>query len=158
MGEYKFKIIIFDLDGTLVNTLDDITDSANKVLKDFDISRKSKEEVKYAVGSGVDNFFRALTSKPISIKKAKSLFKKYYLKNLTKKSKLYPGILEVLQELKKNNISLYVISNKPNIYTPKLLKLLRVEKYFKKVIGINSEDKDRLKPSPYYVNIIISKE
>jgi phosphoglycolate phosphatase len=158
VNKKKIKLVIFDLDGTLVDTLDDITDSANKILKRFDIPEATKEQVKYAVGSGVINFFVSLTNKKIDIKKARLQYTKQYLKNLSKKSRIYPGMLNVLKELKRREISLYVVSNKPQIFTSKLLKELKIEKYFKEIIGINSEEKKRLKQSPYYLKRILLKE
>ncbi|MBI5572969.1 MAG: HAD family hydrolase [Elusimicrobia bacterium] len=154
----NFQLIIFDIDGTLVNTLDDIRDSANKVLKHFGIKKASKEKIKHSVGSGVDNFFSNLHVKDSNIKSAKKLFSENYLKNLTVKSKLYSGMLGVLKELKKEKIILYVVSNKPQIFSEKLLKMLKVKKYFKKIIGINSEEKKRLKPSAFYIRKILLKE
>ncbi|MBN1384679.1 MAG: HAD-IA family hydrolase [Elusimicrobia bacterium] len=157
MGKSWFKLVIFDLDGTLVNTLDDIADSANEVLEYFGIPKVSNRQVKYAVGCGVDNFFINLTKKPIDIEDAKKQFTKHYLKNLIKKSKLYSGMLNVLQELKKKKIHMYVVSNKPQIFSERLLELLGIKKYFRKVIGINGREKKRLKPSPYYIKEIIAQ-
>ena len=154
----NFQLIIFDIDGTLVDTLDDITASANKVLKYFGLKKASKEEIKYAVGGGVDNFFLNLHVNSSNIKIAKKLFSEDYLKNITKKSKLYSGTLDVLKELKRRKIILYVVSNKPQVFSEKLLKMLKVKKYFKKIIGINSEEKRRLKPAPYYIKKILLKE
>ena len=154
----NFQLIIFDIDGTLVDTLDDIRDSANKVLKNFGIKKASKEKIKYAVGSGVDNFFSNLAVRVRDIEKAKKLFTESYFINLTNKSKLYSGVLGVLRELKKKKIILYVVSNKPQIFSEKLLKMLKVKKYFKKIIGINSEEKKRLKPSAFYIKKILLKE
>ncbi|HAX62161.1 MAG TPA: hypothetical protein DCX95_06400 [Elusimicrobia bacterium] len=154
----NFQLIIFDIDGTLVDTLDDIRDSANKVLKYFGLKKASKEKIKYAVGSGVDNFFSKLAVRVRDIEKAKKLFTEIYLKNLTTKSKLYPQMLHVIKELKKRKIILYVVSNKPQVFSEKLLKVLKVKKYFKKIIGINSEEKKRLKPAPYYIKKILLKE
>lgn len=154
----NFQLIIFDIDGTLVNTLDDIRDSANKVLKHFGIKKASKEKIKYAVGSGVDNFFSNLGVSVRDIENAKKLFTESYLINLTNKSKLYPRMLHIIKELKKKKIILYVVSNKPQIFSEKLLKMLKIKKYFKKIIGINSEEKKRLKPSAFYIRKILLKE
>ncbi|MDO8734206.1 MAG: HAD-IA family hydrolase, partial [Elusimicrobiota bacterium] len=154
----NFQLIIFDIDGTLVNTLDDIRDSANKVLKHFWIKKASKEKIKDAVGSGVDNFFSNLGVNVRDIGNAKKLFTESYLINLTNKSKLYPRMLHVIRELKKKKIILYVVSNKPQIFSEKLLKMLKIKKYFKKIIGINSEEKKRLKPSAFYIKKIFLKE
>lgn len=154
----NFQLIIFDIDGTLVDTLDDIRDSANKVLKHFGLKKASKEKIKYAVGSGVDNFFSNLAVCVRDIEKAKKLFTESYLINLTNKSKLYPQMFHVIKELKKKKIILYVVSNKPQIFSEKLLKMLKVKKYFKKIIGINGDEKNRLKPAPYYIKKILLKE
>ncbi|PIU82697.1 MAG: hypothetical protein COS68_08055 [Elusimicrobia bacterium CG06_land_8_20_14_3_00_38_11] len=156
--ENNFQLIIFDLDGTLVDTIDDIKDSANKVLKHFGLPKASKEKIKHSVGSGVDNFFSNLDVNVRDIQDAGKLFKEGYLKNLTNKSKLYPRMLHVVKELKKKKIILYVVSNKPQVFSEKLLRMLKVKKYFKKIIGINSEEKKRLKPSPFYIRKILLKE
>lgn len=154
----NFQLIIFDIDGTLVNTLDDIRDSANKVLKYFGIKKASGGKIKYAVGSGVDNFFSNLGVSNRDIEEAKKLFTESYIINITNKSKLYPKMFYVLKELKKRKIILYVVSNKPQIFSEKLLKALKVEKYFTKIIGINGKDKKRLKPSAFYIKKILLKE
>lgn len=154
----NFQLVIFDIDGTLVDTLDDIRDSANKVIRHFGLKKASKEKIKYAVGSGVDNFFSNLGVGVRDIKKAKKLFTESYLINMTNKSKLYPRMLYILKELKKRKIILYVVSNKPQIFSEKLLNMLKIKKYFKKIIGINSEEKKRLKPSAFYIKKILLKE
>lgn len=158
LNKNRFDLIIFDLDGTLVDTLDDLTYSVNKVLEDFGIAKASKEQVQSAIGRGAVNLFSKLTNNTIDIKKAKLQFTRHYSKNLVKKSKLYPGILSILKELRKRNIILYVVSNKAHIFTRKLLKDIKIGKYFSGIIGINSEEKERLKPSPYYIKKILSKE
>lgn len=155
MEKNRFKLIIFDLDGTLVNTLDDIADAANRTLAYFGIPKASKNRVKYAIGSGVDSFFVKLKIKQADIKKAEVQFTKNYIENLTKKSKLYPGIISVLRELKRKKTILYVVTNKPQIFSEKILKNLGIRKYFKKIIGGNGREKNRLKPSPYYIKKIL---
>lgn len=162
MEKSRFKLVIFDLDGTLVNTLDDMTNAANRTLVYFGMPEVSKNHVKYAIGSGIDNFFNELTDKQINIKKAGVQFAKNYLKNLTRKSRLYSGIIDVLQALKRKKTILYVVTNKPQVFSEKVLKNLRIKKYFKKIIGAKGSakagEKERLKPSPYYIKKILKKE
>lgn len=111
----KYNTIIFDLDGTLLNTLDDLRDSLNFALTKHGYETKTLEEVRSFVGNGVQNLVqRALPihSSEEDIQKCLATFKEHYNKNMQNKTRPYDGIKELLIELNKNNYKLAIVSNK----------------------------------------------
>ena len=107
--------IIFDLYGTLLDTVDDLLDSVNYALSSFDYPIKTKEEVRLAVGNGISKLMaRVLPNggNDPNFMEALSKFKDYYISIKQTKTKPYDGIIELLKELKKKNYKIGVVSNK----------------------------------------------
>jgi len=116
----NIKAILFDLDGTILNTLADLTDSLNAVLQSEGYETRHAEEVRTFAGEGyVVLVGRALPEKtpPAEIQRCAELFRQMYLKNMTNKTKPYDGILPVLDHLKETGIRIGVVSNKMDIAT-----------------------------------------
>ena len=143
----KKKLIIFDLDGTLIDTLSDIEYIFNYVLIKNGLEKKSKNFYKKNIGNGLENLLRKCL--PDSFKGdfyslSKSVRDRYKHK-LNTKTKIYDGIISVLEHLKKNKVNMAVISNKLH-----LLAVRSVETYFNsyemKVIG--AEGGFPRKPNP----------
>ncbi len=112
----NFDAVIFDLDGTLLNTLDDLTDSINIMLSEMGCAPRSTEEVRQFVGNGVALLVtRALPDGQKHLaEKALLRFMDIYSKNMQNKTRLYDGILQTLKRLQKNGVRLGVASNKPH--------------------------------------------
>lgn len=133
------KIVIFDLDGTLLNTIEDITDSFNFVLEEYKLRKASIDEMKYFVGSGVDNLVKRAIKKILGETNYEQNLDKYFLefknkyqanyeKNQRNKTRLYDGILELVKSLKANNVKIAVLSNKPDNDVKNIIKY-----YFKEI-------------------------
>lgn len=120
----KYRGVIFDLDGTLLDTIDDISDSMNDVLKQYSHPTFTSEEYKLKIGGGFKNL--ALNSFPKGtleeiINESIELFANMYDKRYMNKSKPYEGIDELLDILVDKDIKLGVNSNKRNDYTNNLV-------------------------------------
>ena len=131
------KTIIFDLDGTLLDSIEDIAISMNKVLKELNLPIHKIEDYKYFVGSGVDVLVEnALKESSQDMKKEVSArFKKEYDQKLHENTKPYEGIYELLDELKKLDYNLAVLSNKPHDFTVQYVDYLFKDYGLKEVHG-----------------------
>ncbi len=145
----EINTIIFDLDGTLLNTLDDLTLSINFALKSFNYPIRTKEEIKSFVGNGIEKaMIKALPSK-LKYENELSLiietFKKYYSSHAYEQTKPYNGIIEMLNNLKSKGYKLGVVSNK---YDKAVKELCNY--YFKDLIQVAiGESKEIMKkPDP----------
>jgi len=132
------KAVIFDLDGTLLDTLEDIAISCNFVLESFHKSPLPIEDYNLLVGQGAVQLFKDLLPE-LSVEEqtnALALFEKHYEKQFSKNTKIYEGINKVLTYFQVKEIKMAVLSNKPNVFTKKcVLKYLQDWK-FDAVYGI----------------------
>lgn len=108
------KIVIFDLDGTLLDTIEDITDSMNLALQDVGLETLSIEECKYMVGSGADVLVNKAIKGKDFFKEAKDKYMSYYEKFQKNKTKPYDGVIELINSLKDLNYKIAILSNKPH--------------------------------------------
>lgn len=153
------KIVIFDLDGTLLNTLDDLADSTNYALSKFGYPTRTIEEVRQFVGNGVAKLIeRAIPdgkNNP-NFEKCLSIFKENYAQNMYNKTAPYNGIIEMLSNLKSKGIKIAVVSNKFDLAVKELCK-----KYFEEFIdfaaGENEAQGIRKKPAPDTVISVLNE-
>lgn len=155
-----FKGIVFDLDGTLVNTLDDLKNAINNALKTLNYPFSySLEETKKLIGSGTKNLCRrAIASLSLGEEKVEELFcefTKQYNEHQLDNARLYDGVLDTLRLLKEKNIKVAVLSNKVHHNTKEILSCLCKNFDFDYVLGQVSYFP--LKPDPTSLNYIISK-
>lgn len=111
----NYNTLIFDLDGTLLDTLDDLTNSVNYALERLDLPTRSKDEIRSFVGNGVEKLVELSVPEKTSydqFAKCLLLFKKHYSENMQQQTKPYDGIIELLDYLKKNNYNMAIVSNK----------------------------------------------
>lgn len=113
----KHRGIIWDLDGTLLDTLEDLMDATNHALIVFGCPTRSKEEIRRFVGNGAELLIcRALPGKPNDPDPMQVLacFREYYDAHCRGKTAPYPGIMELLRGLKEQGYAMAVVSNKPD--------------------------------------------
>ena len=108
------KTLLFDLDGTLLNTLEDLRDSTNFALRTYGYPERSLEEVRRFVGNGLKMLLtRAVpqSSSEAEIERALACMKAHYCKNYHNKTVPYPGIPELLQRLQQAGFRMAIVSN-----------------------------------------------
>lgn len=143
----KKQAIIFDLDGTLLNTLDDLADSTNFALKQFNYPSHTIDEIRNFVGNGVAKLIERAIPEQTNFEKCLKVFKQHYSQNMYNKTAPYKGILPMLLELKQKGYKIAVVSNKYDAAVKELC-----QKYFPNLIdtaiGENEALGIRKKPAP----------
>lgn len=146
----KFKGIIFDLDGTLVNSLEDISDAMNTVLKGLNYPTHTYDTYQYFIGSGLQNLVsKALPATNNSDEQIEICFEcmiNEYREMCTVKTKPYEGIIELLQNLNSQNIKMAVFSNKADELTKKIAAEI-FPNSFDTAVGLSTEELK--KPNPF---------
>lgn len=141
------KLAIFDLDGTLINSLDDIMDSLNKALVEEGMMTYSYDEVRKMVGNGAKILIkRAVKGNMGKYDNVFNKYMSYYNQSCTVKSHPYKGIIEALRKIKEKGIKIAVLSNKPDLDAKKVVKHFFPEDLFDYVLGNIKEN--RIKPYP----------
>ena len=144
----KYKAIIFDLDGTLLNTLDDLADSVNFALRACGYPERTLDEVRRFIGNGVIKLMERATPDGISDEKQTEcflLFRANYLEHMKDKTRPYDGIVEMLRALKSKGFKTAVVSNKLQSGVEELCK-----EFFSSLVdcAFGVEEESERKPSP----------
>ena len=148
------KLVIFDLDGTLVDAYAAIESSFNYVMRKLGEKPQSADTIRRAVGWGDANLLKPYVSK-INLKRALSLYRNHHKHSLLRYSRLYPHARGLLHQLQAENYKLAVASNRPTEFSLILLKHLGLIDYFDYVLCA-----DKLKygkPHPQILNKIIKR-
>jgi len=145
----KKKLVIFDLDGTLLDTLSDIASTANKVLEELGYKTHDEQSYKSFVGDGAKELVRRAIS-PVDdekeTQKAFDLFKSYYDNRVDDKTIPFDGVIPMLQELE-NFCDIAILSNKPHLFTLKEVKKFLSMISFQEVHGQKEELPKKPDPS-----------
>lgn len=144
----KYKTIIFDLDGTLLNTLADLHTSVNYALCLHRMKKRSKEEVRHFLGNGVRRLIELSVPNGTSSKDIEDTlndFRRHYLKHSLDCTAPYDGIEELLKQLHDKGIEMAIVSNKLDSAVKELHRKF-FSKYIKLAIG--ETDNIRRKPAP----------
>lgn len=140
------KAIVWDLDGTLLNTIDDLANSVNFALSKYNLPSKTVSEVKKAVGNGVNKLIARCIeggrNNPHFTQVLES-FKEHYSKNSAVKTAPYPEIRETLKELKTRGYKLAVVSNKFESAVAELC-----QKYFPNIFDVIIGETPQIKRKP----------
>lgn len=150
------ELIIFDLDGTLVDTENDIVFSLNQALADFNLTPRKNDEIRKFIGPGIDVLYdHVLDGTATNRNEFNAAFKKYYKENLDKESRLYDGIHDLLKNLNEKNVKMAVLTNKPTAPAQELCKLLKINTFFTDIIGPDSFG--AYKPDPTSILYLLHK-
>ncbi len=149
-----FKLIIFDIDGTLVDAYTAIEKSLNFTLRKMGYPEVGITAVRRAVGHGDRNFMERFVAKK-DITEGLNLYRPHHEKSLLMYSRVIPGARELLRDLKKKGYKLAVASNRPPKFSKILLKHLGLLKYFDVVAC--AKDTTEIKPKPFLIPKILKR-
>lgn len=151
----RYRLAVFDLDGTLLYTLDDLTASVNYALESEGLPERSKDEIQSFVGNGIRRLIDLSLPKGTEKDTADrvfSLFKSHYALHSNDNTRPYEGILPMLRKLKETGVRLALVSNKADFAVKSL-----AEKYFGGLLDIAVGEKEGIprKPHPSMVENIL---
>ncbi|MBP7792017.1 MAG: HAD family hydrolase [Candidatus Goldbacteria bacterium] len=154
----NYKLIIFDFDGTLADSIPGIYKTANIMAKKYGMSSIPMNKIKNAVGMGIEIFLNEIFKNIIDKHKFTAIKKDYettYEKNSADGTRLFPGVRQTLKILKQKKIKMVILSNKKSYFIKKLCKYFNIDKFFIEIIGRGDLKKD--KPDPYAINYFSKK-
>ena len=155
--QFPYRCIIYDLDGTLIDSRADIAAALNAGRAHFNLSTLSLDEVLPMIGHGLNNLVEnGFKGETTSAEAAFPIVEKAYREKPCEHSIPYPGVLEALNYFQENSISQYIVSNKPSVLIPIVLKTLNLSSYFKQAFG--ADDFPKRKPDPMAIAHILKLE
>lgn len=144
----KYDAVIFDLDGTLLDTLEDLTNSVNAVMTQFQMPQYSREQIRSYVGNGIRRLMQLVIPEGENnpqFMQVYEAFRAYYSIHCMDETEPYPGVMALLEMLHKEGYRLAIVSNKADFAVKKLRDI-----YFKDLVevAIGEREDVRKKPAP----------
>ncbi len=148
--------IIFDLDGTIIDTREDLALAINLMRADYNLPSFTVEKIASYVGNGSRKLVeRSLVETELNIDESLQKFVNHYSRHLTDNTYCYNGAIDTLEKLKVKGINCAILTNKPETATLKILNAMNLARFFDPIFGGDSTP--FLKPDPGALNIIIDK-
>ena len=147
------KAVLFDLDGTLVDSEKDIAEAANFTRQHYGLERVPDTTIAQYVGNGVYTLLEKSleTTDQAKIQEAYLIFQEHYRVHLADFTKPYPGTFDLLNALKNKNVKMGVVSNKPQEFTTSVLEKLNLAPYFAVAFGPEATTNRKPHPEPLFV-------
>ncbi len=149
------KAFVFDLDGTLVDSVPDLTWALNAALKEMQLAQMAQAQVRSWVGNGSVKLVQRAVLHLLGEGVADSVnmdlhdgFLKHYKTAVCQHSCLYPGVMALLTQLQQRNYPMVLVTNKPFAFVPPLLKALGIEHFFSLMLGGDSLEEKKPSPQP----------
>lgn len=155
------KLVMFDLDGTLVDSVPDLAFAVDDAFRSVSLPEVGEANVRLWVGNGAEALLKralAYVSAEADSDFFERVFSEFlctYSHCLADKSKLYPGVLETLEALSNLNIPMAVVTNKPIAFTLPMLSELKLSHFFAEVLG--GDSLERKKPDPLPLETLMSR-
>lgn len=153
----KFELLLYDLDGTLIDSKDDIADAVNMTMAELNLPQLPPTTIYSYVGSGVRELLKNSLQNHNCQEYQKSLkiFREKYLSNLLNKTRLFDGAFDVLTAIHKTKATKQaIVTNKPAEYTDKIVTGLHLTEVCSLTIG--SKENWLLKPDPFMLHLAIN--
>lgn len=150
----NLKLIIFDLDGTLIDAYAAINSSFNYTMRKLGLKPQKSSVIRAAVGWGDGNLLKPFVDQK-DLDAAALIYRKHHRLSLIKQSKLYPGVRLLLRKFQARGYKLAVASNRPTEFSLILLKHLRILNLFNYVLC--GDKLKKAKPAPEILNKIVAK-
>ncbi|AUM00729.1 phosphoglycolate phosphatase [Rhodocyclaceae bacterium] len=136
---YPAEAVLFDLDGTLLDTIADLAEGANRMLAELGRPLRTLEEVHSFVGKGIPNLVRRCLTEnaqatEAEIEAALPVFRRHYAEVNGRATRIYPGVIETLTALRAQGRPLAVVTNKAAAFTLPLLERMEIAGYFDTVV------------------------
>lgn len=148
------KLIIFDLDGTLIDSVPDLALAINNMLKALNFNTFEEKTIRNWIGNGAKTLVERALNHTLqnvdekTLQKALDIFLQEYEKNLTSKTILFKGVKKTLQKLKDQGYTLAILTNKPHRFVSPILKKFEILELFSIIIGADSLPTKKPNPEP----------
>ncbi|MBR0568347.1 phosphoglycolate phosphatase [Azoarcus sp. L1K30] len=134
------RAVLFDLDGTLLDTVGDLAEASNRMLAELSRPLRSLDEIHSFVGKGLPNLVRRCLTEggdatEAEIERAITVFRRHYAEVNGQTTRIYPGVTEVLEDLRQRRIKLAVVTNKAGDFTLPLLARMGLSSFFDAVVS-----------------------
>ncbi|HRP25118.1 MAG TPA: phosphoglycolate phosphatase [Thauera sp.] len=139
-ARFSPRAVLFDLDGTLLDTIADLADAANLMLSELGRPARSQDEIHSFVGKGIPNLVRRCMTEGTAATEAEidaavAVFRRHYAVVNGVSSRPYPGVTELLAALRARELPLAVVTNKAEAFTLPLLERMDIAHYFDTVVS-----------------------
>ena len=153
----RIRLILFDLDGTLVDSVPDLAWCGNEMLRRLELPARSVDDARRWVGNGVERFVKRFLTGEMEAEpetdlyaRGLELFQRLYADNVSGRSEVYPGVTEALAQLSKTDLHLACVTNKPEPFTSDLIAAMGLDTYFELVVAGDTTARKKPDPMPLH--------
>ena len=139
-ARFSPRAVLFDLDGTLLDTIADLADAANLALAELGRPARTQDEIHSFVGKGIPHLVRRCMTEgtqasEAEIEQAVAVFRRHYAQVNGVRTRIYPGVTDTLDGMRARGLRLAVVTNKAEAFTMPLLERMAIAHYFDTVIS-----------------------